>query len=375
MATLVQAVAVGWRVYEISGAPMALGLIGLAQFAPMFLLALPCGELCDRRNPRVVLGLGLLLAAVCSGALFAVSRAALSGVWPFYLVMVLFGVARALCDSPGQALLPFLVAPDRLPTAIAWNSSLWQTAVIAGPALGGFLYAFGPASVFLTCCVAFLCAAIGAVSLGGRRAEPQQVRRNRIDRIGEGFRFVWSRPVILGAVSLDLVAVLLGGATALLPAYARDVLHAGSIGLGLLRSAPAVGACAAGLYQTRRERRASLFAAVAVFGAATVVFGVSKWLSVSLVALCVMGAADMVSVNVRSALIQLETPDAMRGRVSAVSMLFVSASAELGEFESGLAAAVMGVAPAVVLGGLGALVAIPVWMRVFPGLARFGKNI
>jgi MFS family permease len=288
--------------------------------------------------------------------------------------MVLFGAARALSEPAGQAILPFLVNTEELPTAIAWNSTLWQVAVIAGPAVGGLLYTFGPKSVFLTCCAAFVCAAVGVALLAGCQMARESAHENRVERIKEGLRFVRSHPVILGAISLDLVAVLLGGATALLPIYARDILHAGSIGLGLLRAAPAVGACVAALYQTRRQTGASLFGAVAVFGFATVAFGFSRWLPLSLAALCIMGAADMVSVNIRSALIQLATPDAMRGRVSAVNMLFVGASAELGEFESGLTAALFGTVPAVILGGIAALIVVPIWMKLFPQLGRVTKG-
>lgn len=373
-AALVQSVAIGWRIYEISGSPLALGFIGLAQFLPRFVLSLPSGELCDRLEPRRILAVGFLVQALCSGILLALSFVTFPGVWPFYAVMMLFGAARGVTDPAAPALLPFLSSAERLPQAISWDSTLWQISVIAGPALGGLVYALGPAAAYLTCCVAFFGAASGMAIVGGRRIAPSGTAtlRVRMERMKDGIRFVSAHPVISGAISLDLIAVLFGGATALLPVYARDILHAGSIGLGFLRSAPAVGACLMALYQTRRpisrQIGVKLFAAVATFGLATIVFGLSTSFVPSLIALFVLGASDMVSVNIRSSLIQLATPDAMRGRVSSVNMLFIGASAELGEFESGLAAALMGTLPAVILGGLGALLVVPIWMKLFPRL-------
>jgi MFS family permease len=378
-ATLVQSVAIGWRIYEISGSPLSLGFIGLAQFLPRFLLSLPSGELCDRLEPRRILGASLLLEALCSGILFALTFVTHSAVWPFYAVMMLFGAARGVSDPAAQALLPFLTSTERLPKAISWDSTLWQVSVIAGPAVGGLLYALGPAAAYLTCCAAFLAAASGIAMVGGRRTEPSAAAtlRVRIERMKDGIRFVRSSPVISGAISLDLIAVLFGGATALLPVYARDILHAGSIGLGLLRSAPAVGACVMAAYQTRRpigcHIGVKLFAAVAVFGLATIVFGLSSWLPLSLAALLVLGASDIVSVNIRSSLVQLATPDAMRGRVSSVNMLFIGASSELGEFESGLTAALLGTLPAVILGGIGTLLVVPIWMKLFPRLTTLDR--
>jgi hypothetical protein len=260
-----------------------------------------------------------------------------------------------------RALLPFLVPPDQLPRAIAGGSSAWQMAVIAGPALGGLLYALGPGVAYAGCGVAFLTAMAGLATLGGRKPVPVQsaVPTGRIARINEGIKFIRSQPIVLGAISLDLFAVLLGGAAALLPIYARDILKVGPAGLGMLRSAPAAGACIVAFLQTRyplnRRVGSRLFSAVAVFGIATVVFALSKSFAASLAALVVIGASDMVSVNVRSSLVQLATPDAMRGRVSAVNMLFIGASAELGAFESGVAAALFGTVEGVVLGGIGTL--------------------
>jgi len=257
---------------------------------------------------------------------------------------------------------------------MAFSSSVFTTAVISGPALGGFLYALGPVAVYSICILGFIGAALIVSQLGGRRYVPQQSLMSRYERVAEGVRYVRSRPVVLGAISLDLFAVLLGGATALLPVYARDILHVGPVGLGFLRSAPAAGAFAMAFYLTHwpihRRVGARMFATVAVFGIATIVFGLSVWFPLSLAALFVLGASDMVSVNIRGSLVQLSTPDAMRGRVSAVSMLFIGASNELGEFESGTTAALFGTVPAVVLGGLGTLAIVAVWMKLFPPLRR-----
>jgi MFS family permease len=260
---------------------------------------------------------------------------------------------------------------------MAFSSSFFTAAVISGPALGGFLYALGPVQVYSLCIAGFVSAALIVTRLGGRRFTPEATQASRYERVVEGVSFVRSRPVVFGAISLDLFAVLLGGATALLPIYARDILHAGPIGLGFLRSAPAVGAFATAFFLTYRPIKdkvgAKMFAAVAIFGIATIVFGLSTWFPLSLLALFVLGASDMVSVNIRGSLIQLSTPDTMRGRVSAVSMLFIGASNELGEFESGTTAALLGTVPAVVAGGVGTLLIVGWWMKLFPPLLKVNK--
>jgi MFS family permease len=270
-------------------------------------------------------------------------------------------------------LLAFLVPPERLARSIAVNSSVFMVAVIAGPALGGFLYALGPTATYSVCVVGFLASGALMVTLGGRRVtKAVSVADGRLARVAEGIRFVRTRPVVFGAISLDLFAVLLGGATALLPVFARDILQVGPIGLGLLRSAPAAGAAVTALALTGRpiERGTGwkMFAAVAVFGVATVVFGLSRNFTLSLAALSVLGASDMISVFVRHALVNFATPDEMRGRVGSVNMLFIGASNELGEFESGLTAALFGTVPAVVIGGLGTLAVVAAWMKLFPPL-------
>jgi MFS family permease len=370
---LVQSVSVGWQVYALTASPLALGIVGLVEFVPMFVLALPAGELADRFDPRRLIMLATLVEAVASGFLLAFVLDGQKSVWPLYAVILIYGTARSVSRPASQSLLPFLVTPQQLPRAIAWGSSVAQLAVITGPALGGFAYAMGPAIAYGGALVASLVSAAGMLLLGGRRVTPDPaLLATRLERVREGVVFVRSRPVIYGAISLDLFAVLLGGAVSLLPVYARDILHAGPTGLGLLRSAPALGAGLTALYLTRRplERKVgrTMFAAVAVFGVGTVVFGVSRDFGLSLAALAVTGAADQISVYIRSALVQFATPDAMRGRVSAVSTLFISASNELGGFESGVTAALLGTVPAVVLGGVGTLAIVAIWMRAFPPL-------
>ena len=373
LAVMIQSVAVGWQVYDIERTPLALAWVGLAEFVPMFLLTLPAGAVIDHTDQRKVLSLAFFVQAVAAALLLTLSVAQVRSAWPFYAVIAVFGVARGFYGPAAQSLLAFLVPPERLPKSIALSASAYQAAVIAGPALGGFLYAVGPVPTYGTCLVAFCVAGVAAATYGGRRNQPRpDGLLSPVARVREGLAFVFSRPVVLGAISLDLFAVLLGGATALLPVFARDILHTGPMGLGALRSASAVGATIVALVLARRPMARNvgrrMFAAVAVFGVATVIFGVSRNMYLSMAALIVLGAADQVSVFVRSSLIQLATPDAMRGRVSAVNMLFIGASNELGEFESGTTAALLGTVPAVVLGGIGTLIVVALWMRFFPAL-------
>ncbi|HKU65680.1 MAG TPA: MFS transporter [Rhizomicrobium sp.] len=377
LAIQVQSVAIGWQIYDMERTPLALGLVGLCQFLPMFLLTLPAGDITDRFNQRRVYSLAAGLQALCSALFLLLSLYRPGSTWMYYVVLVLFGAARGFTGPSGSSLLPFLVPPERISQSMAFSSSFFTAATISGPALGGFLYALGPVLVYSICIAGFVGAALIVFRLGGRRFTPEKTDRTRLQRVAEGVTFVRSRPVVLGAISLDLFAVLLGGATALLPVYARDILHAGPLGLGFLRSAPAVGAFSMAFFLTywpiQKQVGAKMFASVAVFGVATMVFGLSTWFPVSLVALFVLGASDMVSVNIRSSLIQLSTPDTMRGRVSAVSMLFIGASNELGEFESGTTAALMGTVPAVVAGGVGTLLIVGFWMKLFPPLLKVNK--
>lgn len=377
VAIQVQSVAIGWQIYDMERTPLALGLVGLCQFLPMFLLTLPAGDITDRFNQRRVYSLAAMLQATCSALFLLLSIFSPHTAWPFYLVLALFGAARGFAGPSGSSLLPFLVPPEKLAKSMAFSSSFFTAAVISGPALGGFLYALGPVPVYSLCIAGFVGAAMIVARLGGRRFTPEATDASRYERVVEGVSFVRSRPVVFGAISLDLFAVLLGGATALLPIFARDILHAGPIGLGFLRSAPAVGAFTTAFWLTYRPIKdkvgAKMFAAVAIFGVATIVFGFSTWFPLSLLALFVLGASDMVSVNIRSSLIQLSTPDTMRGRVSAVSMLFIGASNELGEFESGTTAALLGTVPAVVVGGVGTLLIVGAWMKFFPPLLKVNK--
>ena len=373
VAVLVQSVSVGWQVYDLTHSPLALGIVGLVEFVPMFLLALPAGELADRFDPRRIITLASLLEALSSALLLIFVLTRQTAVGPLYGVILLFGTARGFSGPATRSLLPFLVPPEKLPRSLAWGSSVTQLAIIGGPALGGFAYALGPAIAYGGALVASLVSAIGMLFLGGRRlTRDTTALASRLERVREGIEFVRSRPVVFGAISLDLFAVLLGGAVSLLPIYARDILHVGPTGLGILRSAPAFGAALTALYLTRRpvERKVghAMFAAVVVFGIGTIVFGVSTNFGLSLGALAITGAADQISVYIRSALVQFATPDVMRGRVSSVSTLFISASNELGGFESGVTAALLGTVPAVVVGGVGTLIVVAVWMRVFPPL-------
>jgi MFS family permease len=373
VAMQVQSLAIGWQIYNIENSALALGFVGLCQFAPMFLLTLPAGEVTDRFDQRRVLALAYWAEAVCGVLFVLLSLFDPTNSIAFFGVLVLFGSARAFAGPAGSSLLPFLVSPDNLPRAIALNSSVFTTAVIAGPAIGGFIYLLGPMFTYALAATFFAVAGVLTFVLGGRRIDrAAAIAASRLERVKEGIAFVWNRPVVLGAISLDLFAVLLGGAVALLPVYARDILHTDVFGLGVLRSAQAVGAAVMAFSLARwpieRKSGSRMFGSVAIFGIATIVFGLSTNFYLSFAALFITGAADMVSVFIRSALIQYSTPDHMRGRVSAVSMLFIGASNELGEFESGTTAAWFGTVQAVVIGGLGTLGVVGVWMWLFPPL-------
>ncbi|MEP7282168.1 MAG: MFS transporter, partial [Rubrivivax sp.] len=364
-------VAVGWQMYELTGSAWDLGLVGLLQFLPALLLALPAGQLVDRRHRARILA--LCMATLGAAALLLALASA--GGWAsrslLLLVSVGLGAVRAFQMPATQALTPLLVPPALLSRAIAFSSGGMQMAVIAGPALGGFAYALGPTAVYLICSALFVVAAVLALRIRYARTTPP-IEPPGWATVLAGVHFVWRHPVVLGAISLDLFAVLLGGATALLPIFAKDVLHVGPAGLGLLRAAPAAGALVMAVWMARHpiRRRAGrkLLVAVAIYGLATIVFGLSTQFMLSAVALFVAGAADMVSVVVRQTLVQLETPDAMRGRVSAVNGLFIGASNQLGEFESGATAALLGAVGSVLLGGIGTLVVALLWHRLFPAL-------
>ena len=369
-------VALGWQMYDLTGSAWDLGLVGLAQFAPALLLALPAGHQVDRRDRRKLLAavlaaqvaLALLLALASAG--FWLGRSGLLGV------SVLLGGLRAFQMPASQALLAQLVRDAELPRALALSSAALQVAIISGPALGGVVYAVGAAWVYALSALGFAVAGLCVW-----RLSPRPVQRLRepmsVATLLAGLRFIAQRPVVLGAVSLDLFAVLLGGAVALLPIFARDILHTGPWGLGLLRAAPAAGALAMSMalarWPVQRRSGAWLLGSVALFGITMVAFGLSTSLGLSLGVLALSGAADMVSVVIRQSMVQLATPDAMRGRVGAVNSVFIGASNQLGEFESGATAALWGPVASVVWGGLGTGVVVLVWWVLFPALARHDR--
>jgi MFS family permease len=371
LATQMQSVAIAWQVYDITHSPLSLGLVGLAQFVPIFGFTLIAGHVADKFDRRYILFGAMSLQCLCSLLLLAFILSGARQVWPIYALLVLLGTSRAFFSPASQSLLPNLVPAEFLSSAFALSSSAFQAMTIAGPALGGMIYALGPSAVYSTSAVLFV---LSLTAIGGIRT-PLKARDSRgisWESVIAGIRFIWARPSILGSISLDLFAVLFGGATALLPVYARDILGTGPLGLGLLRSAPAVGAVAVGLFLAQhslgRRTGRTMFAAVAVFGVATVIFGLSTQFYVSMAALAILGAADMVSVFVRQNLIQRATPDTMRGRVNAVNFLFVGASNELGEMESGLTAAWIGSVEAVVAGGVATLLVVVWGLWRFPAL-------
>ena len=372
-------VAVGWQVYEISGNPFHLGLVGLAEFLPLLLFALPAGAISDRFPRRLVYIWTLVLDAAITAALIAVSVSGADVLWPFLALSFASGTSAAVGNPAIRSMWPTLVPLDLLTRALALKSTVGQGTVVVGPAVGGLLFALAPEVVYATGAVLMLIAAALAVPIRPRAIEqgPVEIVGTRLGSLFAGLRFVRRTPVLLGAISLDLVAVLFGGAVALLPLFARDVLEVGPVGLGVLRSAPAVGALLAGIMLTRRplQRLAGrkLLVVVAVFGASMVVFGLSSSFPLSFAALAVSGFADMISMNIRSMITALATPDALRGRVNAVEMVFISASNELGAFESGAAAALLGAVPAVVIGGSLTILCALAWPRLFPAMARIDR--
>ncbi|MEY2625691.1 MAG: hypothetical protein RL412_1466 [Pseudomonadota bacterium] len=377
-------VAVGWQVYATTRNPLDLGLVGLAQFLPFFVLVLPGGQLADRTDRRIVMLIAYVIDAACIAVLIGFSLSGSRDVMWVFVAMALLGAARALWMPAGQAMVVNLVPSSVFPSAVALNSMLFEVAVIVGPALGGLIYALGesrqsPLGALLVYVVALALMAIVIALFVAIRPRPMtRVSTSASWReLTEGLRFVFRRRTVLGAISLDLFAVLFGGATALLPMFAADILKVGPQGLGILRTAPGVGAALVAIWLARRpiSRYVGLwmFGGVAVFGLATVVFGLSTsfWLSVA--ALVCLGAGDMVSVFVRHLLVQLETPDEIRGRVSAVSAMFIGASNELGEFESGLTASWWGPVRAVTYGGLACLVVVATYLKLFPELRRLDR--
>jgi MFS family permease len=368
-------VAVGWQIYAITHSKFDLGYVGLAQFLPGILLFLVSGHAADRFNRKKLLMLCYAAFGVCAALFLLVSLRPTHSIRPIYAVLVLLGVVRSLNGPVSRALLPQLVPEEHFQNAVAWHSTIFQIGTILGPSVGGLIYAMfrGPSAVYATALGCYITAVACTV---GIRFQPKARDREPLSlkTVLAGLAYIWNQKVVLGSISLDLFAVLLGGAVALLPAYAQDILHTGPWGLGLLRSAPAVGAGAMAILLAYRPLRhrvgATMLWCVAAFGVFTIVFGISRSLIVSLVALALTGAADMVSVVIRVTLVQVATPDQMRGRVNAVDMIFIGASNELGQFESGMTAGWLGTVPAVILGGIGTLAVTALWAWWFPALRR-----
>jgi MFS family permease len=373
LATEMQSVAVGWQVYEITKRPLDLGLVGLAQFLPGIIFLPLSGYTADRYHRSKILTMGYAALAICSALLLANALRGSRLVYPIYAVVGLIGIARAFTGPASRAILPLLVPREHFQSAFAWGATIFQTATILGPAVGGLVYTIfrGAAAVYA---VAMVCGLGGAAAMLWVRLAPRKGALEPVNwkTVFAGLHYIWREKLILGSISLDLFAVLLGGAVALLPVYASDILRTGPWGLGLLRCAPAVGGGAMALALAHRPlgRRAGMkmLWCVAGFGVCTILFGISHSLAFSLAALVFVGATDMVSVVVRGILIQIRTPDEMRGRVNAVDMIFIGSSNELGAFESGVTARLFGTVAAVVLGGIGTLVVTALWAWMFPEL-------
>jgi MFS family permease len=381
LAVQAEAVTIGWLVYTVARAQhlsvkqgaFLVGMVGLAQFLPLFALTLPAGQVADRRDRRRVVQLCLLVLIACDLALAALALHPRPSLTPVFVVAAVFGGARAFLQPASNALTPMLVPRAELPRAIAIGSLGFQAASVIGPWVGGALCAVAPSAAF-GAAAGFYALALVALQLIRADTRPTPHAGSALEMIGEGLSYVWREKIVFGAISLDLFAVLLGGAVALLPVFAEDILKVGAHGFGVLRSGPAIGAALVAAWLGRRpiQRHAGrwMFVAVAVFGLATLGFAVSRRLWLSVLALAVLGGADMVSVYVRQSLVQIVTPDAMRGRVAAVSTLFIGASNELGEFETGLVARVLGPVGAALFGGVGSLVVTGLWSQLFPALRR-----
>src|SRR5450432_1847405 len=370
-----QGVAVAWQVYGLTGRALDLGLVGLAQFLPGVLLFLAAGQTADRVSRQRILQSCYGAFSVVSFSLLILTLRGVASAWPIYAALLLNGVVRAFNGPASQAFLPLMVPQEHFPNAVAWGSSIFQGAMILGPVAGGLLYGFtgSPTAVYASAAAAYL---MGLALISAIRVKLAQRPRGAagLGVVLEGLRYIWREKLVLGAISLDLFAVLLGGAVALLPIYARDILKVGAAGLGILRSGPGIGAVAMAIvvahWPLKRHAGAAMLWCVAGFGFFTVVFGLSRHIALSMGALILVGACDMVSVIVRHTMVQLATPDEMRGRVSAVNMIFIGASNEVGQFESGLTAQWFGTVPAVVIGGIGTIVVVALWAWLFPALRQ-----
>lgn len=366
-------VSVGWQMYEVTGNAFYLGLIGLFQFLPSLLLILVTGTVADRHNRRLIMAIGFIVAAACAAALLGLTLTHTFSPWPVFAILVVIGIERAFMGPAVQSLGPNLVPVEDLPNAVAWNSSSWQMASILGPVVGGLLYGVGASFAYSVAFCLFALAAVLAFII--RKPEQRSpAKAVSLESMLAGFRFIAQEKVVLGAISLDLFAVLLGGAVALMPIFAKEVLTLGPWGLGLLRAAPGIGAIVVAVILAfkpiRHHAGLMMFVGVGLFGISTVMFGLSQTAWISIAALVVMGASDMVSVYVRETLIALWTPDEVRGRVNAVNSVFVGASNELGEFRAGTMAHVIGAVPAVVIGGAGTLAVAVIWALGFSKLRK-----
>ncbi len=371
--TQIVSVSVGWQIYDLTRDPFDLELVGIIQFAPSLLLVLVTGAAADRFGRRMIMGLATLLEALCSLMLLVLSLRGLAGPGAIFAVLAVFGLARAFFAPASASLVANLVPPEDFANAVAWNSSAWQTATIVGPVAGGLIYGIGAEVAYGIAAAMMVSAGLLVFSIA-KPAQRTTGEKASLSTLFAGFGYIWEEKVVLGAISLDLFAVLLGGAVALLPVYARDILELGPWGLGLLRAAPGVGAILVAVWLAghpiRDHAGRIMFVFVGLFGVFTVLFGVSTLVWLSVLALALIGAADMVSVYVRETLIQLWTPDRLRGRVNAVNMVFVGASNELGEFRAGMMAAAIGTVPAVAIGGVGAVLVAGLWAALFPELRR-----
>ncbi len=372
-ATLIISVAVGWQIYDISREPFYLGLVGLCQFLPALLLVLVTGTVADRFGRRRIMAVTILVEAFCAGLILWLTFRGMETVLPIFPVLVLFGTARAFNGPASSALLPNLVPPRVFANAVAWNSSAWQTATIVGPVAGGLLYGISAEVAYGVALLLLLAASVCAMLIE-KPAQHTERETVTLESLLAGFRYIYHEKIVFGAISLDLFAVLMGGAVALLPVYARDILELGPWGLGLLRAAPGMGAILMALWLTGRPIKdhagLMMLVFVGLFGFFTAVFGASTVVWLSVAALALAGAADMISVYIRETLIQLWTPDRLRGRVNAVNMVFIGASNELGEFRAGTMAAAIGTVPAVLFGGFGAMAIAFGWAFLFPQLLR-----
>lgn len=370
-AVQIMSVSIAWQIYDVTGNVLLLGLVGLSLFLPALVLILVTGLTADRFNRRGIMAVCLGVELLCALGFLALVNAEAHEVWPIFGILIVLGTARAFWGPAAQSLAPNLVPPQALSNAITVNASAWQFASIMGPAAGGLLYGVAPIVAFGTAGALLLVAMI-CVLLIPRPARRESQQATSLDTMLAGFRYIFSNKVVLGAISLDMFAVLMGGAVALLPVYVKDILHAGPQELGALRAAPGIGAIVMALYLTRFPIRDNagkvLFLFVGLFGVFTVVFGLSTTVWISIPALVLVGAADMVSVTIRETIMQLWTPEAVRGRVNAVNSVFVGASNELGEFRAGTVAHFIGPVAAVVVGGFGAVAIAVIWSRAFPGL-------